>query len=100
MPWSFSSKVQGCRNGAATLAVAKPGRCAGSQCPAPASRQGVATPTVSAGAIGAVLTSMGVSQGYYLFGAVPCVLTLGNPVIDCHPGKVTQGSPGELVSTR
>jgi len=100
VPWSFSLKVQGCRNGAATLAAAKPGRCADSQCPAPTSRQGVAITIVSAGAIGAVLKSIGINQGYYLFGAVTCVLTLGNLVIDCRPGKVAQGSPGKLVSTR
>ena len=53
-----------------------------------------------AGAIGPALQSIGISQGYYLFGAVPYVLTLVILVISCRPGKVAQGSPGELVSTR
>ena len=53
-----------------------------------------------AGAIGPALQSIGISQGYYLFGAVPYVLTLVILVISCRPGKVTQGSPGELASTR
>ena len=39
-------------------------------------------------------------QGYYLFGAVPYVLTLVILVISCRPGKVAQGSPGELSSAR
>ena len=53
-----------------------------------------------AGAIGPALQSIGISQGYYLFGAVPYVLTLVILVISCRPGKVAQGSPGELSSTR
>lgn len=53
-----------------------------------------------AGAIGPALQSIGISQGYYLFGAVPYVLTLVILVITCRPGKVAQGSPGELSSTR
>jgi len=36
----------------------------------------------------------------YLFGAVPYVLTLVILVISCSPGKVAQGSPGELSSTK
>ena len=53
-----------------------------------------------AGAIGPALQSIGISKGYYLFGAVPYVLTLVILVISCRPGKVAQGSPGELSSTR
>ncbi len=53
-----------------------------------------------AGAIGPALQSVGVSQGYYLFGAVPYVLTLVILVISCRPGSVAKGSPGELSSTR
>ncbi|MDE2093168.1 MAG: ABC transporter permease [Burkholderiales bacterium] len=53
-----------------------------------------------AGAIGPALQSIGVSQGYYLFGAVPYVLTLVILVVSCRPGKVAQGSPGELSSAR
>ncbi|MDB5850809.1 MAG: transporter permease, partial [Rhodoferax sp.] len=39
-----------------------------------------------AGAIGPALQSIGVSQGYYLFSAVPYVLTLVILVISCRPG--------------
>ncbi len=53
-----------------------------------------------AGAIGPALQSIGISQGYYLFGAVPYVLTLVILVITCRPGAVAAGSPGELSSTR
>jgi len=53
-----------------------------------------------AGAIGPALQSIGISQGYYLFGAVPYVLTLVILVISCRPGSVARGSPGELSSVR
>ena len=53
-----------------------------------------------AGAIGPALQSIGISQGYYLFSAVPYVLTLAILVISCRPGSVAIGSPGELSSTR
>ena len=53
-----------------------------------------------AGAIGPALQSIGISQGYYLFSAVPYVLTLVVLVISCRPGKVAAGSPGELSSAR
>jgi simple sugar transport system permease protein len=49
-----------------------------------------------AGAIGPALQSIGISQGYYLFSAVPYVLTLVILVITCRPGAVAAGSPGEL----
>lgn len=49
-----------------------------------------------AGAIGPALQSIGISQGYYLFSAVPYVLTLVILVITCRPGSVAAGSPGEL----
>ena len=53
-----------------------------------------------AGAIGPALQSIGISQGYYLFSAVPYVLTLVILVISCRPGTVAAGSPGELSSAR
>jgi ABC-type uncharacterized transport system permease subunit len=53
-----------------------------------------------AGAIGPALQSIGISSGYNLFSAVPYVLTLVILVISCRPGKVAQGSPGELSSAR
>ena len=46
-----------------------------------------------AGAIGPALQSIGVSQGYYLFAAVPYVLTLVILIISCRPGSVARGSP-------
>ena len=54
----------------------------------------------AAGAIGPALQSIGISQGYYLFSAVPYVLTLIILVISCRPGSVAIGSPGELSATR
>jgi simple sugar transport system permease protein len=53
-----------------------------------------------AGAIGPALQSIGISAGYNLFSAVPYVLTLVILVISCRPGKVAEGSPGELSSAR
>ena len=53
-----------------------------------------------AGAIGPALQSIGVSQGYYLFAAVPYVLTLVILVISCRPGSVARGSPGELSAVK
>jgi len=53
-----------------------------------------------AGAIGPALQSIGISAGYNLFAAVPYVLTLVILVISCRPGKVAEGSPGELSSAR
>ena len=53
-----------------------------------------------AGAIGPALQSIGISQGYYLFAAVPYVLTLAILIVSCRPGTVAKGSPGELSSVR
>ena len=53
-----------------------------------------------AGAIGPALQSIGISSGYNLFSAVPYVLTLVILIISCRPGKVAEGSPGELSSAR
>jgi ABC-type uncharacterized transport system permease subunit len=53
-----------------------------------------------AGAIGPALQSVGISQGYYLFSAVPYVLTLVILFISCRPGSVARGSPGELSAVR
>ena len=53
-----------------------------------------------AGAIGPALQSIGISQGYYLFAAVPYVLTLVILVLSCRPGTAARGSPGELSSVQ
>lgn len=53
-----------------------------------------------AGAIGPALQSIGVSQGYYLFSALPYVLTLVILFFTCKPGTVARGMPGELSSAK
>ncbi|HEY4083962.1 MAG TPA: ABC transporter permease [Burkholderiaceae bacterium] len=52
-----------------------------------------------AGAVGPALQSVGVGWGYHLFNAVPYALTLLILVVNCRPGKVADGSPGELGSS-
>ena len=49
-----------------------------------------------AGAIGPALQSVGISGAYYLFNAVPYVLTLLILVITCSPNRSLQGAPMEL----
>jgi ABC-type uncharacterized transport system permease subunit len=53
-----------------------------------------------AGALGPALQSVGVSQGYYLFNAVPYVLTLLILVWTCSPRRSLQGAPVELGVSR
>lgn len=53
-----------------------------------------------AGAIGPALQSIGISQGYYLFNAMPYVLTLLILVWTCSPRRVLQGAPVELGVAR
>lgn len=49
-----------------------------------------------AGAIGPALQSVGVSGGYYLFNAMPYVLTLAILVATCSPQRAIKGAPMEL----
>ncbi len=49
-----------------------------------------------AGAIGPALQSIGVSGGYYLFNAVPYVLTLAILIVTCSPQRSIKGAPMEL----
>ncbi|TMG97594.1 MAG: ABC transporter permease [Betaproteobacteria bacterium] len=49
-----------------------------------------------AGALGPALQSVGISQGYYLFNAVPNVLTLVILVWTCSPKRSLQAAPAEL----
>ena len=49
-----------------------------------------------AGALGPALQSVGISQGYYLFNAVPYVLTLVILVWTCSPKRSLQAAPAEL----
>ncbi len=54
----------------------------------------------AAGAISPALQSVGVTQGYYLFGAAPYVLTLAIMIITCSPERSLRGAPAELGVTR
>ena len=53
-----------------------------------------------AGAIGPALQSVGVSGGYYLFNAVPYVLTLAILIATCSPKRAIKGAPMELGVSR
>ena len=53
-----------------------------------------------AGALGPALQSVGISQGYYLFNAVPYVLTLLILVWTCSPRRSLKGAPMELGVSR
>ncbi|GFE63886.1 ABC transporter permease [Litoreibacter roseus] len=53
-----------------------------------------------AGALGPVLQSVGVSEGYYLFFAAPYVLTLGVLIATSSPTQAMTGAPGELSITK
>ena len=50
----------------------------------------------AAGALGPALQSVGITQGYYLFGAAPYVLTLGIMIATCSPSRSLAGQPAEL----
>ncbi|MGQ3071852.1 MAG: ABC transporter permease [Ferrovibrionaceae bacterium] len=52
-----------------------------------------------AGALGPALQSVGVTQGYYLFNALPYALTLAVMIIACSPRRTLAGAPGELGVT-
>jgi simple sugar transport system permease protein len=53
-----------------------------------------------AGALGPALQSVGISSGYYLFNAVPYVLTLLILLWTCSPTRSLKGAPMELGVTR
>jgi len=53
-----------------------------------------------AGALGPALQSVGITGGYYLFSAAPCVLTLAIMIATCSPTRSLEGAPGELSVTR
>ncbi|WP_077033292.1 ABC transporter permease [Pelomonas sp. KK5] len=53
-----------------------------------------------AGAVGPALQSVGVSGGYYLFNAMPYVLTLVILVASCSPQRALRGAPMELGVSR
>ncbi len=53
-----------------------------------------------AGALGPVLQSVGVSEGYYLFFAAPYVLTLGVLIATSSPTRAMTGAPGDLSITK
>lgn len=54
----------------------------------------------AAGALGPVLQAVGVTWGYYLFGAAPYVLTLGLMIATCSPTRSQRGAPADLAITR
>ncbi len=53
-----------------------------------------------AGALGPALQSVGVTEGYYLFNAMPYILTLLIMIATCSPKRTLVGAPGELSITR
>ncbi|TPI30896.1 ABC transporter permease [Mesorhizobium sp. B3-1-9] len=53
-----------------------------------------------AGALGPALQSVGVTQGYYLFYAAPCILTLIIMIATSSPTRSLAGAPGELSITK
>jgi simple sugar transport system permease protein len=53
-----------------------------------------------AGAVGPALQSIGVSGGYYLFNAMPYVLTLAILIATCSPRRAIKGAPMELGVSR
>lgn len=53
-----------------------------------------------AGALGPALQSVGVTGGYYLFNAMPYVLTLAILIATCSPKRSIKGAPMELGVTR
>jgi len=53
-----------------------------------------------AGALGPSLQSVGVTEGYYLFNAMPYILTLVIMILTCSPKRMLSGAPGELSITR
>jgi simple sugar transport system permease protein len=53
-----------------------------------------------ADALGPVLQSVGITQGYYLFNAAPYVLTLVIMICTSTPQQRVAGAPGELSVTQ
>jgi simple sugar transport system permease protein len=43
---------------------------------------------------------VGVTEGYYLFNALPYILTLVIMILTCSPKRMLSGAPGELSITR
>jgi ABC-type uncharacterized transport system permease subunit len=53
-----------------------------------------------AGALGPALQSVGITEGYYLFGAAPYALTLGLLILTSAPDRAVQGAPLALTVTK
>lgn len=53
-----------------------------------------------AGALGPALQSVGITGGYYLFGAAPYALTLGLLILTSAPDRAVQGAPLALTLTK
>ena len=54
----------------------------------------------AAGALGPSLQTVGFDKGYYLFNAMPYMLTLVIMIITVAPGRALRGMPGELSLVR
>jgi ABC-type uncharacterized transport system permease subunit len=53
-----------------------------------------------AGALGPALQSVGITEGYYLFGAAPYALTLGLLILTSAPDRAVHGAPLALTLTK
>ena len=53
-----------------------------------------------AGALDPALQSVGITEGYYLFGAAPYALTLGLLILTSAPDRAVQGAPLALTLTK
>ena len=54
----------------------------------------------AAGALGPALQSVGITSGYYLFNAAPCVLMLFLMLATCSPDRALAGMPQELGAAK
>jgi simple sugar transport system permease protein len=53
-----------------------------------------------AAALGPSLQSVGITYGYYIFNAIPYIMTLAVMIITCSPRRTLVGVPHELTVTR
>jgi simple sugar transport system permease protein len=53
-----------------------------------------------AAALGPSLQSVGITGGYYIFNAIPYIMTLAVMIITCSPRRTLVGVPRELTVTR
>jgi simple sugar transport system permease protein len=53
-----------------------------------------------AAALGPALQSVGITYGYYIFNAIPYIMTLAVMIVTCSPRRNLVGAPHELTVTR